>query len=109
MIFPEPLTATSTFLASNAPTSYERSLAEGLHDVRLKRQFRRLAENVWKDFPSATGGTLLYAGVGSSSHIADVAGQVARQLSLPGDGDILLVDADSTLRVLSRALRGHQQ
>ena len=100
--FPRTAHGNVPLLAGNAPTSYERSLVEGLHDVRLKRQFRRLADNIWKDFPSATGGTLLFAGVGSSSHIADVAGHLARQLSLPGDGDILLVDADATLRVLSQ-------
>ncbi len=103
MISPEPLSARSTLLEGES-TDYERWLADGPQDPRVHRQFRRLVDNIVKEFPAKEGGTLLFTGVGSSSHIADVAGYVARQLSLQPEVDTLLIDADADLKVLSQRL-----
>ncbi len=101
MISPEPLSDTATLLAGQS-TDYERLLADGPQDPRVNRQFRRLADNIIKELPANEGGTLLFTGVGSSCHIADVAGYVARQLSLQPDVTVTLVDADPDLRTLSQ-------
>ena len=85
-----------------AGTTYEMALANGLQEPRVGRQLRRLADNVAQDFPPITGGTLLLAGVGTSSHTADVAAQLGRHFTTTQQGDVILVDADATSRVLTQ-------
>ncbi len=100
MISPERLSS-SALLHAGGAGDYQQLLIDGPHDPRISRQFRRLVDNIMRDFPRQDGGILMFAGVGSSGHIADVAGQVARQLALVPDSDVLLVDADAEQRVLT--------
>ena len=53
-------------------------------------------------FPPDQGGTILFAGAGSSSHVADVAGHVAKHLTTVCHSDVMLVDADAADRVLTQ-------
>jgi len=88
--------------ANAAGTTYEMCLALEHDDPRLLRQFRRLMETIGEQFPPAQGGVLLFAGTGSSSHVADVAGGLARQLTTLCHSHVVLVDADGTDRVLTQ-------
>ena len=83
-------------------TTYEMCLALEHDDLRLQRQLRRLVDTIIGQFPAEQGGTLLFAGSGSSSHVADVAGSVARQLTTVTQGSVVLVDADGVDRVLTQ-------
>ena len=69
-----------------------RTRRSGRHDVRsvispghrrspLARQYRRLMDNISNEFPVTRGGTLFITGVEPNSHVADVAGQVAVELT----------------------------
>ncbi len=93
------------FIAGKSPsvgTTYEMCLALEHDEPRLARQFHRLVETIVSQFPPERGGTILFAGAGSSSHVADVAGYVARQLTQRCSSGVILVDADETDRVLSQ-------
>jgi hypothetical protein len=88
--------------ANPVGTTYEMCLALEHDDLRLLRQFRRLMETITGQFPPDAGGTLLFAGTGSSSHVADVAGMIAKELTIACHSNVLLVDADATDRVLTQ-------
>lgn len=104
MISPKPLAPRSTRVASRVSQHAHRVPASA-HDTRIERQFRRLADNVMREFPVAAGGTLLFSGVSSSSHIAHVAEQVAQQLSQQANVRVALVDGDPDTPMLSKRLR----
>jgi Mrp family chromosome partitioning ATPase len=107
-VAPKPVEPTATTVDNqprkqrSAGTTYEVSLAQGIGSARLARQYRRLAENMANDFPTSQGGSLFISGVGPTSHVADVAGQVAVELSRLADVDVLLVDADADRKVLTQ-------
>lgn len=84
-----------------AGASYERCLVQNLDEPRLLRQFDQLAQTVLQEFPPELGGSLLLAGVGSSSHVADVAAHLARRLAAHGRAS-LLIDADASRPVLTQ-------
>ncbi|MCU0959294.1 MAG: hypothetical protein MUF48_04255 [Pirellulaceae bacterium] len=84
-----------------AGVPFEKCLVQDLDEPRLVRQFEQLAQSVLRELPPETGGSLLLAGVGSSSHVADVAAHVARRLALHGRAS-LLIDADASQRVLTQ-------
>ncbi len=93
------------FIPGKSPsvgTTYEMCLALEHDEPRLVRQFHRLVETIVSQFPPERGGTILFAGAGSSSHVADVAGYVARHLTQHCSSGVILVDADETDRVLSQ-------
>jgi len=74
----------------------------------VTRQFRLLTNNILKDFPRETGGTILFSGVGSDRHVADVAENVARQLAATLKiGTVALVDGDAETRTLTERLAGN--
>ena len=112
---PQPLetvTPTSEDLprkTRSAGTTYEVSLAQGIGNTRLARQYRRLAENIVNDFPASQGGTLFVSGVGPTGHIADVAGQIAVELTQAVDADVLLVDADADRKVLTQRFAANNE
>ncbi len=85
-----------------AGTTYEMCLADDRDDPRLTRQYRRLLNAVVAEMPPATGGTILVTGAGSSSHVADVVGQLARLLTIDCQCDVLLADVDADQRVWSQ-------
>lgn len=85
-----------------AGTTYEMCLADDATDPRLTRQYRRLLHAVVAEMPPVTGGTILFTGAGSSSHVADVVGQLARLLTTDCQCDVLLADVDADQRVLSQ-------
>ena len=93
----------------SAGTTYEISLAQGIGSARLARQYRRLAENIANEFPTTRGGTLFLSGVGPTTHVADVAGQVAVELSHLADVDVLLVDADADRKVLTQRFAANSE
>ncbi len=86
----------------SAGTTYEVSLAQGIGDARLARQYRRLLDSISNEFPVSRGGTLFITGVEPTGHVADVAGQVAVELTRTADVDVLLVDADAERKVLTQ-------
>ena len=86
----------------SAGTPYEASLAQGPGNTRLARQYRRLTENVVNEFPVSRGATLFISGAGPTSHVADVAGQLAVELTRTSDVEVLLVDADAERKVLTQ-------
>lgn len=104
MISPKPLAPRSTRGVSRAVPRSPQPLSTGVHDARVGRQYRRLAENIIREFPAPAGGTILFAGIGSSTHIADVAEHVARQLASQPDVDVALADGDADKQVLSKRL-----
>ncbi len=83
-------------------TTYEMCLALEPDEPRLVRQFHRLVETIIGQFPPDQGGTILFTGAGSSSHVADVAGYVANQMTTKCHSDVILVDADAGDRVLTQ-------
>lgn len=87
--------------AAAAEVPFEVRLMQDLADPYLDRQFEQLMESVVRELPPEAGGSLLLAGVGSSSHVADVAAHLARRLAACGYRS-LLVDADSQQRVLTQ-------
>ncbi len=108
MISRKPL-STSLSPVSSSLSDYDRALAEGPSDLRVNRQFRRLTDNIVREFPAGEGGTLLFAGVGPDNHIADVAGHVARQLAVQQDVAVVLVDADPDMKVLTQRFAAVQE
>ncbi len=104
MISPQPITPRPTRAANFVPPHTTRAMSGRSHDARIVRQFRRLADNIAKEFPCLSGGTLLFSGAGSSNHIAEVAQQVARQLAFQSDIMVALVDGDGANQVLSKRL-----
>jgi Mrp family chromosome partitioning ATPase len=88
--------------SSAAGTTYEMCLADEQDDPRLTRQYRRLLNAVMTELPPTSGGTILVTGTGSSSHVADVVGQLARLLTTECQSDVLLADVDAGQRVLSQ-------
>jgi Mrp family chromosome partitioning ATPase len=93
----------------SAGTTYEVSLAAGIGNARLSRQYRRLVENIVNEFPMTTGGTLFITGVAPTGHVADVAGQVAVELTRMADIDVLLVDADADRKVLTQRFAANNE
>jgi len=93
----------------SAGTTYEVSLAQGIGNARLARQYRRLVENVVNEFPATTGGTLFITGVAPTCHVADVAGQIAVELTRTADIDVLLVDADADRKVLTQRFAANNE
>ncbi len=85
-------------------TTYEMCLCLDQGAPKLERQFRRLVEAIVGQFPPEQGATVLLAGTGASGHLADVAGPLARHLTAVCSGSVILVDADSSDRVLSYRL-----
>jgi Mrp family chromosome partitioning ATPase len=88
--------------ASPVGTTYEMCLALEHDEPRLIRQFHRLVQTIVSQFPPDQGGTILFAGAGSSSHVADVSGYVAKQLTEQCQSEVILVDADAADRVLTQ-------
>jgi Mrp family chromosome partitioning ATPase len=89
-------------LPNPAGTTYEMCLALEHDEPRLIRQFHRLVETITGQFPPDQGGTILFTGAGSSGHVADVAGYVAKQMTIECHSDVILVDADAGDRVLTQ-------
>jgi len=98
----EPVVHEAPPASSGVGTTYEMCLALEHDEPRLIRQFHRLAETIISQFPPDQGGTIFFAGAGSSSHVADVSGYVAKQLTEQCHGDVILVDADAADRVLTQ-------
>jgi Mrp family chromosome partitioning ATPase len=71
---------------------------------RVQRQFRRVAETVLREFPADVGGTVLFTGVGSGAHVADIAAQVAIRLVQQPDTVVTLIDADGAAQHLTERL-----
>lgn len=94
--------ASAAATTSAAGTTYEMCLADNHDDPRLARQYRRLLNAVVAEMPPDIGGTILVTGAGSSSHVADVVGQLARLLTTDCQCDVLLADVDAEHRVLSQ-------
>jgi Mrp family chromosome partitioning ATPase len=92
-----------------AGTTYEQALLQGPTDPRLARQVARLADELTGQFPQDTGGALLLTGVAAGSHVADVAGLLARQLSGQCQREVLLVDGDGCQKVLSQRFAAGQE
>lgn len=97
-------------LLSPTPVAVAKGAASHRHgplqslscETVVARQFRRLAKNILNEFPRETGGTILFTGVGSDRHVADVAEHVARQLACHADVDgVALVDGDVETRSLT--------
>ncbi|MHB0957265.1 MAG: P-loop NTPase family protein [Pirellulaceae bacterium] len=88
--------------ARSAGTTYEMCLALEHDEPRLARQFRRLRESIVSELPKDRGGTILFVGTGSRSHVADVAGQMAKQMTIECHSKVILVDADAGQKVLSQ-------
>lgn len=100
----ESRAAVETVVRSDQPaaTTYEMSLAHGPDDSRLVRQMRRFTDKIVGEFPPDMGGSLFFSGVASGGHVADVAAQLARQLTERRESDVLLIDADAGRKVLSQ-------
>ncbi len=103
MISPKPLAPKSTRVASRVARR-NRPLPVSSQDRRVERQYRRLADNIMREFPASLGGTILFSGVGSSRHIAHVAEQVTHQLSVQAAVRVALVDGDPDTQLLSERL-----
>ncbi|MHB8970840.1 MAG: P-loop NTPase family protein [Pirellulaceae bacterium] len=101
---PSPQAAASAVASptSSAGTTYEMCLALEHDEPQLARQFRRLLDAIIGQLPTEQGGTILFTGSGSSSHVADVAGQLAKQMTTECRSDVMLVDADAGQKVLSQ-------
>jgi hypothetical protein len=98
----EPMVSDVPSSTSSAGTTYEMCLALEHDEPRLARQFRRLLDAIIGQLPTEQGGTILFVGAGSSSHVADVAGQLAKQMTIECHSDVILVDADAGQKVLSQ-------
>ncbi len=104
MISPQPVIPRATRAVNRVNPQPTCTLSGRSRDARINRQFRRLADSIVKEFPRASGGTILFSGAGSNRHIAEVAEQVAQQLALQLDGTVILVDGNAEQQILSEQL-----
>lgn len=91
-------------------TRRNRSLQPHLHQTRISRQFRQLTDSILQEFSTGTGGTIVFTGIGSSRHVADVAEHVARQISLQLETSTVgLVDGNIETQILTERFAGSEK
>lgn len=110
MIFRQSDSASSTGVMGRTQPRRPRASRLDSGETRVARQFRRLTDNIVREFPPELGGTILFAGIGSNRHVAEVAEAVARQLSFHLDASSVgLVDGNADTQLLTERLGGSEK
>ncbi|MFO7902117.1 MAG: hypothetical protein ACQESR_09360 [Planctomycetota bacterium] len=110
MIFRQSDSSPSAGATETAEPRRQRSRPVHSHEPRLARQFGRLTDNIVREFPPEVGGTILFTGLGSNRHVAEVAEEVARQLAFHLEtSSVALVDGNADTPILTERLAGAQK